>query len=159
MSVLTGNPPANKIVLKGDHGYWQEGILATNPATPGMNVVMTTAVRSQERDTFAPGASKAGGTGAVSAASPLHIVKEDALQGKTIDDAYAVGDNLFIYIPQKGDVLLALAKSGEDIDKGEGVAFDSTGKLVAATVDTIAESIDDTGGALGADKHIRIRIF
>lgn len=149
----------NKIVLKGDHVQWEEGILATAAATPGMNVVMTTADETQGRKTYTPGASKDGGDNGAGASSPLKIVKEDALQGKTIDNAYAVGDNLFLAIPKKGDVFLVLALTGENIDVGEGVAFNSDGKAIAATVDSVAEALDDTGGALAADKHIRVRFF
>jgi hypothetical protein len=57
------NPPPNKIVLKGDYGQYEEGILATGAALPGMNVVRTTAAEAQKRGTYAPGATLAGGTG------------------------------------------------------------------------------------------------
>lgn len=154
MASLSGH---NTVMLRCEGGRHEEFIVATAAATPGMNVVPTNAVRVQEVDTAAPGASSVGGTDAIVAGSQLWIVKERGLVGETIDDAVAVGDRAGAYSPRKGDVMLVLALSGEDIDKEEGIAFNAAGKAVAAATGIVARSVEDTGGALAADTHIRVR--
>ena len=47
------------------------------------------------------------------------IALEDALQAKTIDDAYADGDQLFMCAPLPGDVVLVLVKDGESVAVGD----------------------------------------
>jgi hypothetical protein len=36
---------------------------------------------------------------------PFYVLREDYLQGKTVDDAYAAGDRCFLYVPKPGDEL------------------------------------------------------
>jgi hypothetical protein len=148
---------ANLIVLKGDFGQFEEGPLAA-PALPGQNVLMTTANEVFGRHTYTPGATLAGGTAAGGASSPITVVMEDSLQGKTVNDSYAAGDNVRLYKPKKGDIIQVLALTGEDIDKGEGVSANAGGKWVAATVNRVAVSLEDTGGPLAADMLIRVRV-
>lgn len=155
MASLSGN---NKIVLKGDFGQYEEGPLAA-AASPGMNVVMTVAVRTQERDTWTPGATRVGGTAAGGAASPVTVVREDGLQGRTVNDAYALGENVFLYKPKKGDVCQVLVKAAEDVDKGEGLSAGADGMWVAATANSVCEAIEDSGGALAANTLMRVRFF
>jgi hypothetical protein len=152
------NPPPNKIVLKGDYGQYEEGILATGAALPGMNVVRTTAAEAQKRGTYAPGATLAGGTAAGGAATPIKVVREDALQGKTVDDTFAVGDLIFLFIPKKGDVIQVRVLTGETIAIGGGLSANAAGKWVAATVNSAVEALEASGGALAADTLLRVRV-
>lgn len=69
---------------------------------------------------------------------PFFVLEEDLLQGKTMDDAYADGDQGWLYIPQAGDQLnlrLAdVAGTADDHTKGEMlIVNDTDGKLIATT--------------------------
>lgn len=152
------NPPHNKIVLKGDYGQYEEGPLAAE-AYPGMNVVMTNAAASQKRDTYTPGATAAGGTAAGAAASPVTLVRENQLLGKTVDDPYANGDNGLLFKPKKGDVCQVLVLSGQTVVKGNGVSANAAGKWIVATVNAVGEFLEPSGGALAADTLMRVRFF
>jgi hypothetical protein len=94
----------NKIVLKGS-GHYNEGILDT-VISCGSAVELSAdgnydAVVSTQAE-----ALKAG-------IQPIAI--EDALQGNTVDDAYAIGDKVFTYQAVAGDHLQVLVKDGETI--------------------------------------------
>ena len=94
----------------------------------------------------------------------LQIAIEDALQGKTVDDAYADGDRVFFYIPIPGDEIQVLVKSGENIDVGEKLVVEGggSGKFVASGGSETAyqlESLEDSGGALGAATLMRCRVL
>lgn len=151
----------NKIVLKGDFGQHEEGVLATAPAMPGMNVVLTNAAATQKRDTYAPGATLVGGTAGTAAASPIKVVKEDALTGRTVETAYAVGENLLVYLPKKGDVIQVLVASGQTVTKNQQGWAIASGKWNggAAGVNGVGEFLEASGGALAADTLMRLRVF
>jgi len=88
----------------------------------------------------------------------LKIAIEDALQGKTVDDAYASADVLFFYSPLSGDVVHALVKTGEDIDVGDNLVVEGggSGKFVeAAGTETKfqLEALEDSGKPRGCSKH------
>ena len=89
---------------------------------------------------------------------------EDAIQGKTVDDAYAAADVLFFYSPLPGDHIHALVKSGEDIDVGEKLVVEAGGSgyfIASATTETKfqLEALEDSGGALAAATLIRCRVL
>lgn len=151
---------ANTILLKFDEeGPFFEGPLAA-AAMPGMNLVMTSAADTQQRDTFTPGATAAGGTAAGAAAGPVKILREDSLRGKTVNDAYAAGDNAFGYQCQPGDHIQVLVLTGQTIAKGNGGAAGVDGKWIVATTNARGEFIEGSGGAaLAADTLVRLRIF
>lgn len=147
-----------KICLKVSFGSAteDEGI-ASGAVSPGMNVNRTSASESMGRHTFAAGASPVGGTGIGAVAGPVYIVKEDALQGKTIDDAYANGDNLFIHKCIPGDHILVLVAAGQNVGKndfGQAIAsglWTRQGTNVNATV----QFLEGSGGLLATNKHLR----
>lgn len=92
------------------------------------------------------------------------VAKEDALQGKTVDDAYAVGDIVSFYTPLPGDRIQVLVKSGEDIDVGDKLIIEAGGSglwVEAAGTETRyqAEAIEDSGGALAANKLLSVRVI
>lgn len=97
----------NTIVVKG-MGHHEEGV-CDEICTPGMAVEMAA---DGEYDL------------ASSATAGVKIVKEDALQGKTKDLAYAVDDVLFIYQPLPGDHLLVFCKLGENIAIGDNLVIE-----------------------------------
>lgn len=153
----------NQIVLKAgytDGGAEHEEGIAAATTTPGMNVVMTTAARVFERDTYTPGATPLGGDSPAGAATPyIKIAKEDRLQGKTIDDTTASGDPIFIHTCKTGDVIQVLVASGQTVTKGLLGAAISSGKWNVATNNGVVEFLEASGGALAADTHMRARVL
>jgi len=142
----------NTIVLSG-YGHHDEGIVGT-AVSPGM------AVELAADGEYDPQVS----TQAESLKGGLKIVKEDALQGLTIDDAYAVGDTLFFYTPLRGDRIHALVKSGEDIDVGDVLIVEggTSGLFVeAAGTETKyqLEALEDSDGTLAANTHLKCRVL
>jgi len=94
----------------------------------------------------------------------LQIAKEDGLQGKTVDDAYALDDILFFVSPKSGDHINALVKSGEDIDIGDKLVVEggTSGLFVeAAGTETKfqLEALEDSGGALAANTLLACRVI
>lgn len=68
--------------------------------------------------------------------SPIIILREDMLQGKTMSDAYAAGDRAFGFVPLAGDelnlLILNLAGTADDHPLGEVlIPQDATGKFIA----------------------------
>ena len=80
-------------------------------------------------------------------------------EGKTIDDSYANGDGLFLHVCRPGDIIQVLVKSGQTVVKGNGGAADASGGWIVATVNSVGEFTEGSGGALGADTHMRLRVF
>lgn len=157
MPSISGN---NKIVLKGDFGQHEEGPLKA-AASPGMNLVLAADFATQERHYYTPGGTDyvGTGTGDTTTKAPIKILKEDSLQGNTVDDAYASGDNAFIYIPKAGDVLQVLVKSGETVGKTDGLSADSTGKWVVDSTNSAVEALEKSDGALSEDTLVRVRVM
>lgn len=154
----------NKIVLKAGYteggAEHEEGILDT-AGTPGMNVVMSDLAESQQRQHYAAGSSDYVGTGTdtTTVKSPVKVLKEDVFQSKTINDAYAAADNAFIHIAKPGDVLQVLVASGQTVAKTNGLSANSAGKWVVDAANPAVESMEDSGGALAADTHMRVRVL
>lgn len=98
---------------------------------------------------------------ALKGAAGLKIAVEDALQGKTITDAYADGDRVFFYQPKNGDHLNILVSSGQTVVIGSKlIPTIATGEfVVAAGSETryMFEALEASGGALGADTHIKCK--
>lgn len=88
---------------------------------------------------------------------------EDALQGKGIDDAYAVDDPVSFVVAQRGEVIYALLADGEDVETGDFLTSNGDGTLKAAGSDTplavaldtldLSESSNSTAG------RIRVRVL
>ena len=126
----------NSIIVRAERDNYDEGVLAAI-AKPGMNIVLGSA------GTYTPGVGLA----------QTAIVIEDALQGKTMSDAYASGDLVRFITPEPGDRVHLLCLSGEDISVGEGVKANSAGKYVQLSSGDVAQFFarESSGGALGAD--------
>lgn len=78
-----------------DWKYLERNAAAATTMKPG------TVMERTSGDTFQPH-STSGGTGVT------YIAREDALQGKTLDDAYAAGNPVFAAIPVQGAVAQVL---------------------------------------------------
>ncbi len=142
------------IVLKGNaKGHHDEGVLDT-VCLPGMHIQMAADGKYDKSPQTSAELVKRG----------PKIVKEDALQGKTILDAYAVGDRVFYYVPKKGDHLLLLVKTGANIAVGDQIAPEGGGTglfIEAAGTEAayFAEALESTGGALAADTLVKCRVL
>ena len=147
----TTNLTNRTIVLKG-MGHHDEGE-ADAAISPGM------AVELAADGLFDPVQSAQ----AAALKTNLKIAKEDALQGKTIDDAYADGDVLFYYEPLPGDEINVLVKSGENIaiaDKlvveagGSGLFVEAAGSETKFQLEAL-----EGPGALGANTHVHCKVL
>lgn len=133
-----------KIDVDGRHSVYEEASLDA-AAYPGQMIVLAA------DGNYDPGAG-------VASAPMTNILLEDALQGNTIDTQYSSGDTAPYVTVNRGDRMLILCLSGEDLDVGELVKADSNGKFVAtATAPAQFEILEDSGGALAADTHLLAR--
>jgi hypothetical protein len=161
MASVSGN---NKIVLKGkytDGGCEHEEGILDAAAYPGMNVVMGTAAADQEVHHWRPDGTDYAGTGTDITVSKggMTLVKENALEGGTVDDAYDSGDRAFLHHCSPGEHVQVLAISGENWSKGDGVKAFTDGKFIADSTNPVAIALESTGGALGADTLVRVRVL
>jgi hypothetical protein len=137
------------IVTRGmAKGHHDEGILGT-VAIPGMHVTLQA---DGEYD-------KSPETAAELVKTQVLIVKEDQLQGKTINDAYAVGDLAFLYTPIPGDHINALIKTGANIAVGDKITPEGGGSglfIEAAGTEAQyrAKARESSSGVLAADTHL-----
>ena len=106
----------NKIVLKGS-GHFDEGTLAA-AVSPGMAIEFQPTSKYDEVQASQAEALKQG--------TPI-VATEDALQGNTVDDAYASGDIVFTYQPNAGDHVQVLVKDGETIAIGDKLVVEGGG--------------------------------
>lgn len=135
------------IVLKGREHH-DEGIAASAGILPGQAVVTQASGGTFERNAY-------GLAGAASAG--LCIVKEDALQGKTVLDAYAISDPLLLYRPVAGDEFYVLVLSGETVTIAAAGAKAANGKFDVGAGPI--EFLEDSGGALAADTLVKARML
>jgi hypothetical protein len=110
-------------------------------------------------------------------ALPMFAV-EDELQGNGINDAYASGDPVSVWIPGRGDQVYAILADGENVAVGDLLESNGDGYLkkhVAGSagvveyplavvgyaleaVDLSGSSGEESSGALGYAKRIIVRI-
>lgn len=153
-----------KIVLKASYsegGTECEEGNAGGAISPGMAVVRSGISRQFERDTWVVGATNAVGTGTsdLPSAANVRVAREDALQGKTVSDAYSSGDNVFVHMGKSNDVLQVLVASGQNFIKGQGLSAGADGRWVVDNVTAAVEALEQTGGALAADTLVRVSIL
>lgn len=161
MASVSGN---NKIVVKGK--YTEGGIEAEEgrlkvAAYPGMNVTMTNDFDEQGRQVYTVGGTDYAGTGTnvTTTKAPIWLLKEDVLQGKTIEQAYEADDNCFIHMCSPGEVVQVYVASGQTVAKGNGLSAQSTGKWAVDATNAAVIALERTDGALSADKHVRCRVL
>lgn len=103
-----------------------EEFVAIGVITPGMLVENApTGVRAH---------SGAGGN-----AYPI-FATEDSFQGKTVDEAYAIGDQVQLWIPGRGDQVNAILEDGETVIIGDWLESAGNGKLRKHVADVVDES-------------------
>ena len=140
------------IVTKGkSKGHHDEGILDT-VATPGMHIQLASDGHYD----------KSPATAAELVKTVPQIVTEDSMQGKTVSDAYAIGDIVRFYMPTPGDHCLLLCKTGENLAVHDYVTPEGGGTgLWIEAAGTEAqyhfEVLESSGGALGAAALIKCR--
>ena len=154
----------NSIKLKNYLNIMEE-IAAGGDITPGHLVSLTSS------DTVVVHPTTAG-------PALIMFAVEDELQGKGIDDAFASGDKVQVWIPQRGDQVLAIIPDGSNIAIGDLLESAGDGQLQEHTVGSTgspeypisiigvaleAKDLSDTSGAessgpLGYDKRLKIRI-
>jgi hypothetical protein len=94
---------------------------------------------------------------------------EDELQGKTIADAYAIGDPVQCWSATPGEEVFAWLADGEDVAIGDVLVSAGTGKLKASTADSSAVVVEeypiavaleavDMSGSSGVDPTGRIKV-
>lgn len=143
---------ANTIVLKGGGGHYDEGV-AGSAISPGMSIQLAA---DGEYD---PNPA----TKAESIKGGLLVAIEDGNQGKTVSDAYSASNRVFFYVPQAGDHVNALVKSGQDIAVGDVLNVEGGGSglfVEAAGADAAYQlvALESSGGALGANTLIKCRV-
>ena len=94
----------------------------------------------------------------------MAVAVEDALQGKTVDDAYASGALVQYHIVQRGVRFQGILKSGESVSIGTALISDGDGRLIALAsaasatdvkqILCYAEEASDQSGSDGADTLI-----
>lgn len=141
------------IVLKGNgKGHHDELVLDT-VGTPGMHIQLA----ADGKGDLSPA------TLAECIKDELIILKEDRLQGKRIEDAYAIGDLAFIYFPLAGDHIHAFVKAGADIAVGDKLVQEGGGSglwIEAAGTESLyrLKALEASGGALAANTHLKCRV-
>jgi hypothetical protein len=137
---------------KGAESVYEEG-RAGATIMPGMLIALNSSA------VYVPHSVADGG-------SEVNIAIEDALQGKTIDDAYASGDLVRFVIPVRGDVVLALLEAGQNVQDGTKLVSNGAGYVQAQTsedADSILIALEDRNandtGAVIDDQRIRCRVL
>ena len=135
----------NKIHLVGD-GRHEEAV-AAGAITPGMLITQNNAGKVIAHGTAGGWAEKA-------------FAVEDALQGKTIDDACASGDTVSFVLAQPGEVIQAWLSGGESADTSEFLTSNGDGTLKVATSTDIriAVPLENVDASDSADVNERIKV-
>ena len=102
-----------------DYLHVMEEYAAVAAITPGMLIELTSTGEVQVHDAAAGVGEKM-------------FADEDQFQGKTIADAYAVGDKVSCWLPQRGDVVYAFLADGENVAVGAKLVSDGAGALQEA---------------------------
>ena len=108
---------ANTIQLDSDSFIHEEAV-CDGAVNPGNIVEQTSAGKIKKHATE-------GGRGLIA------VAVEDALQGKTVSDAYADGALASYNIQRAGTRFQGILKAGEDVAIGAGLVSDGAGRLIA----------------------------
>lgn len=72
--------------------------------------------------------------------TPAKFALEDEMQGKTVDDAYAISTLVQVWTPSKGDWVRAILADGETIVINDAVESAGDGTLQKYVADTVTDS-------------------
>lgn len=94
-------------------------------------------------------------------AEPKMVALQNDIVGQTIDDTYAVGDNVIAAAVQPGDVVYTFVAAGEAaLAIGAIVEYNDEGGVRAVTSGTpvgiITEAVDNSGGSSAARAKVQI---
>jgi len=86
---------------------------------------------------------------------------EDALQGRTIDTDYAVGELVGFVLCKPGDVVYAYLSGGEKVNPSSFLNSNGDGTLQAGTTNAIAVALEavDASDSNNVNERIRVRIL
>lgn len=92
------------------------------------------------------------------------VAVEDALQGKTVDDAYTSGDRVSYLLGKPGDVVQMILNAGEDVDVGDQLISNGDGTVIKATgtpkqIIGSAEEAKDLSASGAVDTLIAVRLW
>lgn len=92
----------------------------------------------------------------------LRVVTENDLVGKTINDAYAADDQLYMHIAKPGDVVqLKVPAAASALVKGDRVELASGGCVRKWTdgtpVGEVELAVDNSAG--GAEAFVKVRVY
>jgi len=155
----------NTVKLKNFSDVNEEYTATAVALTPGMLLELTSAGTVQAHST-------AGGN-----VLPMFAF-EDELQGKGIDDAYAVSDKIQVWIPGRGDIVYAIVANDNDIAIGDFLESDGNGYLqehaadisnapnvtnqivgqALEAVDTLNSSAESSASPLGLARRLKVRL-
>lgn len=152
MSITFTSETPHVIVLKGELRKRHEERRAAGAIKPGHLIQM-----SADAQTVVVHATDGGQT------APW-FAKEDALQGNTIDDAYASGDLVPYHMAQKGDRIYARVAAGSAaIVEGDPLTSDGDGTLKKGTVGThhiLGTAVEDLDNSAAiVENFIRVDIW
>ena len=106
---------ANRIHSKGPY-IREEAVAAEDGIYPGMLLKLDSNGKFAIHD-------DAGGR------AEALFAEEDALQGKTVDDAYSAGDTVTAILPGLGSEVRALIADGNDVSIGDRLVSNGDGRL------------------------------
>lgn len=146
---ITDNRVANRIVLIGSDSRHEEYIAAV-PLLPGELLVRNSSNQVSPHAT-------AGGV------AERFIALEDALQGRTIDHAYAAGDLVAVGVMNPGDKVQARLDAGENVIIGDQLSSAGNGKFQKVTGSdkalAISEAAIDNTSSEAVPVFIPIRLL
>lgn len=108
---------SNKIALVARYARKEQEFTANAALNPGHLLEVLSSGKVQKHAT-------AGGVG------EKMFAQEDALQGKTKEDAYTAEDKVFVVIPLQGDEINALIQAGQNLTIGTKLVSAGDGTLI-----------------------------
>jgi hypothetical protein len=135
----------NTIVLKGDLRLRHEEFRAGGTIRPGHNLIINSSNAVVVNNVAA---------GAGSTAFSNFFAKEDALQGKTVDDAYASSDLVPVHMAHAGDKIqgrvaaaaVAIVVGDRLVSNGDGCVKKAADAVTGRTIGIAAEAVDNSAG-------------
>lgn len=138
----------NTVVLQGDITTYHDErrVKASTTVKPGQLIEITTG------DVVQPHAT-------AGSYAEILVAKEDPLQGRTIDDAYAAAEVVPFHRAQKGDKLQMILKDGQTTALASFLTSNGDGTLkVATSTDERLFKATEIVAASGADAFVSVQV-
>lgn len=144
---MPSNTDPKTILLAGSPIAYERTSASGSAITPGQLIEVTSSGEVQEHSTAA-------GTEAQRA-----FARVEDYAGGSIDDDYAVGDNVPYYICKPGDRVYGWLATGNDISTGDFLESDGNGDLQAlSTGEPVAMALEDLNNTSGSPSRIKVEI-